>query len=93
MKMNISFAEEETYIAAELPGNIASVNFVNHILTITLAKPDDEITIEPREFIYGAGSEMATIDTLQVNILQKDVNEIDGQIAINISGIIENDNG
>ncbi len=91
--MSRSIAQADTEDFSDWPGNVASVNFVNRILTVILAKHDDAITVHPREFVYAAGSKFTTTEMLQVDIVVENITEDDGQIEINVSGTIENSEG
>ena len=64
------YLEKKEYlpsIVSEWPTEFEEMNFVSKLLLLTLEKEADEITIVPREFIYGAGGTVKTTDSLKVS--------------------------
>ena len=71
----------------------AVVNFLSELLAMTLAGQNDEMIIEPREFLYDPGTGIETTESLRTEIDCEDVVETDGKIEITLSGTVENDQG
>ena len=71
----------------------AAINFVSELLAMTLAGQDDEVIIEPQDFLYDPGTGIKTTGSLRAEIECEDVVETDGKIEITLSGTVENDQG
>ena len=75
------------------PADSASVHFVSELLTMTLAGQNDEVIIEPQNFICDPATGIETTESLRTEIDCEDVVETDGKIEITLSGTVENDQG
>ena len=70
-----------------------AVNFVTELLTMTLAGQNDEVTIEPQDFLYDPGTGIDATESIRAEIDCEDVVETEGKIEITLSGAVENDQG
>lgn len=96
-------AKENTLKAASIDNTIsipnrgladtAAVNFVTELLTMTLAGQNDEVTIEPQDFLYDPGTGIDATESIRAEIDCEDVVETEGKIEITLSGAVENDQG
>ena len=80
-------------VGCQWPTEFEEMNFVRKLLLFVLERELDEMTIVPREFIYGAGGMFKTTGSLKVQIIEGGIVNTGEKIEINLNGTVENNYG